>query len=62
VNCTGFEKETFADEKRTGSSKYCVEANRQAREFARRHGLKYVSSKASVETVREKPLKRYKPR
>jgi hypothetical protein len=38
------------------------EANRQAREFARRHGLKYVEAKPGVETVREKPSKRYKAR
>jgi hypothetical protein len=55
-------QEMLAEEKRVGSVKYWAEANRQAREFARRHGLKYVEAKPGVETVREKPSKRYKAR
>lgn len=55
-------EEMLAEEKRAGSSKYWAEANRQAKEFARRHGLKYVATKSGVESVREKPSKRYKAR
>jgi hypothetical protein len=30
------------ERKRVGSDKYWADANREGREFARRHGLKYV--------------------
>ncbi|MBI4026045.1 MAG: hypothetical protein HY360_13750 [Verrucomicrobia bacterium] len=52
----------LADEERVGSGAYWAEANREAREFARRHGLKYVEAKPGVATIREKPSKRYKLR
>ena len=48
----------LAEEKRAGSGTYWAEANRQARDFARRHGLKYLTAKPAVETVREKPGKK----
>ena len=52
----------LAEEKRVGSDHYWTEANRQAKEIAHRHGLQYVETKPTVETVREKPAKRYKTR
>jgi hypothetical protein len=55
-------EEMLAEEKRAGSGKYWAEANRQAREFARQRGLKYVEAKPGVEAVREKQSKRYKTR
>jgi len=55
-------EQMLAEEKRVGSDKYWADANREARVFARRHGLKYVAAKPGVAAVREKPLKRYKTR
>ncbi len=55
-------EEMLAEEKRAGSGKYWAEANRQAMEFARRHGLKYVEAKPGIATAREKQSKRYKVR
>ena len=49
-----------AEEKRVGSDKYWAEANQRGKEFARRHGLKYVESPRRPATVRERPSK-YKP-
>jgi len=45
-----------------GIERYWAEANRQGREFARRHGLKYVQAKPGVEAIREKRSKQYKTR
>jgi hypothetical protein len=53
-------EEMLVEEKRAGNGEYWTEANRQAKEFAQRHGLKYVEAKPVVETVREKRSKRYK--
>jgi urease beta subunit len=49
-------EEMLAEEKRVGSDKFWAEANRQGKEFARRHGLKYVESPAAT-AVRERPGK-----
>ena len=51
-------EELLAAEKRMGSDKFWAEANRQGKEFARRHGLKYVEIPAAT-AVRERPA-RYK--
>jgi hypothetical protein len=53
--------EMLAEEKRVGSDKYWAEVNRRGKEFARRHGLKYVESPSSACVLREKPVK-YKSR
>ena len=45
--------EMLAEEKRVGSDKYWAEANREAREFARQHGLKYVDTLPHTAGVRE---------
>jgi threonyl-tRNA synthetase len=50
-------QEMIAEEKRVGSDKYWAEANRQGREFARRHGLKYVESPSSAYVLHDKPTK-----
>ena len=50
-------QEMLADEKRVGSDKYWAEANRQGKEFARRHGLKYVESPSSAYVLHDKPVK-----
>ena len=50
-------EEMLAEEKRVGSDKFWAEVNRQGKEFARRHGLKYVESPAVVTAVRERPYK-----
>lgn len=46
--------EMLAEEKRVGSDKFWAEVNRQGKEFARRHGLKYVEIHSPAATVREK--------
>ncbi|MGA2173381.1 MAG: hypothetical protein ABSH38_00215 [Verrucomicrobiota bacterium] len=50
-------EEMLAEEKRVGSDKYWAEANRQGKEFARRHGLKYVESPSSADVLHDKPAK-----
>ncbi len=52
-------EEMLAEEKRVGSEKYWADANRQGREFARRHGLRYKEAKPSIQTVSEKPSRKY---
>lgn len=52
-------EEMLAEEKRVGSDKYWADANRQAREFARRHSLKYVEAAPRATVAREKPAKKY---
>lgn len=49
-----------AEEKRVGGDKYWEEANRQGREFARRHGLKYVESPSSAYVLHDKPAGKQK--
>ena len=49
-----------AEEKRVGSEQYWAEANRQGKEFARRHGLKYVESPSSAYVLHDQPLKKPK--
>ena len=49
-----------AEEKRVGSDKYWAEANRQGREFARRHGLKYVESPSIAYVLHDKPAGKQK--
>jgi hypothetical protein len=49
-----------AKEKRVGSDKYWAEANRQGKEFGRRHGLRYVESPSSAYVLHDKPVKKYK--
>ena len=53
-------QELQAEEKRVGSDKYWAEANRQGREFARRHGLKYVESPLSAYVLHDKPASKHK--
>jgi hypothetical protein len=48
-------QEMVAEEKRVGSDKYWAEANQQGREFARKHGLKYVESPSSAYGLHDKP-------
>ena len=50
-------EEMLAEEKRAGSEEFWAEANRQGREFARRHGLKYRAPGASTLMIREKRAK-----
>ena len=40
--------ELLAEEKRLGSGPFWAEVNRQGKQFARRHGLKYVKSPADA--------------
>lgn len=54
-------QEMLAEEKRVGSEKFWAEANRQAKEFARRHGLKYVETPSRATVARERRGK-YKSR
>jgi len=51
-------QEIRAEEKRVGSDKYWAEANRQGKEFARRHRLKYVESTSSSYFLHEKPARK----
>ncbi|HEY1663830.1 MAG TPA: hypothetical protein VGI03_15540 [Verrucomicrobiae bacterium] len=51
-------KEMLAEEKRVGSDTYWAQANLQAREFARRHGLRYVASPSSAYVLHDKPGKK----
>ncbi|HUJ09244.1 MAG TPA: hypothetical protein VL171_04395 [Verrucomicrobiae bacterium] len=50
-----------ADGKRVGNEKSWAEANRQGKEFACRHGLKYVETPPRVAVARERRGK-YKSR
>jgi hypothetical protein len=50
-----------AEEKRVGSEKFWAEANQQGKEFARRHGLKYVETPSRLTVARERHGK-YKSR
>ena len=52
-------QEIRAEEKRVGSDKYWAEANQQGKEFARRHGLKYVESPSSLYGLHAKPAKKH---
>jgi hypothetical protein len=51
-------QEIRAEEKRVGSDKYWAEVNRRGKEFARRHGLKYVESPSSAYVLHDKPVKK----
>ncbi len=53
-------QEIRAEEKRAGSDKYWAEANREGKEFARRHGLKYVESPSSALLLHDKPARKHK--
>ena len=53
--------EMLAEEERVGSEKFWAEVQRQGQAFARKHGLRYMETKPSVQTVREKPSRRYLP-
>jgi len=46
-----------AEANRVGSDKYWAEVNRRAREFARRHGIKYVESPSRASVLHDKPVK-----
>jgi len=48
-------QEMVAEEKLVGSDKYWTEANHQGREFARKHGLKYVESPSSAYMLHDQP-------
>jgi len=48
-------EEMLAEEKRVGSDKFWAQANRQGKEFARRHGLKYVESPSSDYVLHDRP-------
>jgi hypothetical protein len=52
--------ELLAEEKRVGSDKFWADVNRQGREFARRHGLKYVESPSSDYVRHDKPAGKQK--
>ncbi len=52
--------ELLADEKRVGSDKFWAGVTRQGREFARRHGLKYVESPSSAYVLHDKPAGKQK--
>ncbi len=43
----------LAEEKRVGSEKFWAEVNRQGKEFARRHGLKYLETPSRLTVARE---------
>jgi hypothetical protein len=47
-------EQILAEEKRVGRAKYWAEANEQARQFARQHGLKHVEAGRTTANVREK--------
>jgi hypothetical protein len=51
-------QEIRAQEKRVGSDKYWAEANREGKEFARRHRLKYVESPSNAYVLHDKPVKK----
>jgi hypothetical protein len=53
-------QEIRAEEKRVGSDKYWAEANQQGKEFARRHGLKYVESPSSLSLLPDKPANKHR--
>jgi hypothetical protein len=53
-------QEIRAEEKRVGSDQYWAEANRQGRDFARRHRLKYVESQSSAYLLHDQPAKKHK--
>jgi hypothetical protein len=55
-------QEIRAEERRVGSDKYWAEANRKGKEFARRHGLKYVESTSSAYVLHDKPAQKDKVR
>ena len=50
--------ERLAEEKRVGSDKYWAEAHQRGREYARKHGLKYVETPASPLVLNDKPAKK----
>jgi hypothetical protein len=52
--------EMLAEEKRVGSDQFWANVNRQGKEFARRHGLKYVESPSSADVLHDKPAKKQK--
>jgi hypothetical protein len=52
-------EEMHAERERVGSDKWREEVNRQGKEFARRHGLKYVESPSSADVVHDKPAKKH---
>ena len=52
-------QEIRAEEKRVGSDQYWAEVNRRGKEFARRHGLKYVESPSSASVLHDKPAKKH---
>ena len=52
-------EEMLAEEKRVGSETFWTEVNRQGKEFARKHGLRYLEAKPDAATIREKPAKKY---
>jgi hypothetical protein len=52
-------QEMLAEEKRAGSDQYWAGVNRQGREFARRHALKYVESPPSASVLHDKPAKKH---
>jgi hypothetical protein len=49
-----------AEKERLGSDKFWAETNQQGKEFARRHGLKYVESPSSAYVLHDKPAKKHK--
>ncbi len=51
----------LAEEKRAGSDRYWAEVNQQGKEFARKHGLRYVESPSRAAVARERSAK-YKAR
>jgi hypothetical protein len=52
-------QEMRAEEKRVGSDKFWAGVNQRGREFARRHGLKYVESPSSAYVLHDEPAKKH---
>jgi hypothetical protein len=52
----------LAEEKRVGSDKFWADVNRQGKEVARRHGLKFVESRLHVGFRQAKTSKKQKVR
>jgi hypothetical protein len=51
----------LAEEKRVGSDPYWAGVNQRGKEFARRHGLKYVESPPTAVALHDQPAKNLDP-
>ncbi len=50
--------EMLAEEKRVGSEKFWRDVSRRGREYARKHGLKYVETPVGPPVLHDKPAKK----